>query len=101
VVQRLVTLIALCKMEGVKPVAKEDRPSLSRALKEGWSAILLPFFILLPIIISSKFKPLLESRFGVDGNKAFGGTTLMFAVGVCALYALYTDGSRSSNPKAP
>ncbi len=90
VLQRLITLIILCKKEGVKPVAKEDRPHLGTALKEGWSAILMPLFILLPIIISSKFKPLLESRFGVDGNKAFSGTVLMFAVGVCAIYALYT-----------
>ena len=90
VLQRLITLIVLCKVEGVKPVAKADRPKIGPALKEGWSAILLPLFILLPIIVSSSFKPLLESRFGVDGNKAFGGTVLMFAVGVCAIYALFT-----------
>ena len=90
VLQRLITLIVLCKVEGVKPVPKEDRPSIINAFKDGWSALLLPLFILLPIIISSKFKPLLESRFGIDGNKAFSGTVLMFAVGVCAVYALYT-----------
>jgi TRAP-type C4-dicarboxylate transport system permease large subunit len=90
VVQRLITLIILCKVEGVRPIPKEERPRIGQALKKGWSAIFLPLFILAPIIISSKFKPILESRFGVDGTKAFSGTVLMFAVGVCLVYALLT-----------
>ncbi len=90
ILQRLLTLVLLCKKEGVRPVARSERPRVGQAVREGWSAILLPLFILLPIVVSSKFKPLLESRFGVDGNKAFSGTVLMFTVGVCAVYALYT-----------
>lgn len=89
-IQRLITLMILCKREGVKPIPKEDRPKLGEALKEGWDAILLPLFILLPIMISSKFQPLLQARFGIDGAKAFSGTVLLFTVGVCAVYALVT-----------
>ena len=88
--QRLITLVILCKREGVKPIPKEERPSLGDALRNGWDAMLLPLFILLPIIISSKFQPLLESRYGIDGAKAFSGTVLMFAAGVCAIYAIIT-----------
>lgn len=89
-VQRLITLIILCKREGVRPIPKEERPSVSDALRKGWDAILLPFFILAPIIISSKMQPLLQSRFGIDGAKAFSGTVLLFAVGVCAVYSIFT-----------
>ena len=90
VVQRLITLIILCKKEGVKPIPKEERPTLREALKKGWDAILLPFFILFPILFSSKFQPLLQARYGADGEKAFSGTVLLFTVGVCAVYALLT-----------
>lgn len=89
-IQRLITLIILCKKEGVKPIPKEERPSLGEALRTGWQALLLPLFILLPILISSKFKPALVARFGESGTDAFSGTVLMFTVGVCAVYALFT-----------
>lgn len=88
--QRLITLIILCKREGVKPIPREERPSLGEALRKGWDSIFLPLFILLPIIVSSKCKPLLEARYGIDGATAFSGTVLMFAVGVCAIYAIIT-----------
>ena len=90
VVQRLITLIILCKKEGVKPIPKEERPKLGEALKKGWDSILLPFFILFPIIFSSKAKTLLQARFGVDGEAAFASTVLMFTVGVCVVYSLLT-----------
>lgn len=89
-VQRLITLIILCKKEGVRPVPKEERPKFGEALRQGWDSLLLPFFILFPIILSSRFQPLLESRYGIDGAKAFSGTVLLFAVGVCVIYALVT-----------
>ena len=88
--QRLITLIILCKKEGVRPVHKEERPKFGEALRQGWDSLLLPFFILFPIILSSRFQPLLESRYGIDGAKAFSGTVLLFAVGVCVIYALVT-----------
>ncbi|HHW48803.1 MAG TPA: TRAP transporter large permease subunit [Clostridiaceae bacterium] len=90
VVQRLITLIILCKREGVKPIPKEERPKLGEALKKGWHSLLLPFFILFPIIISSQCKPLLQARYGIDGEAAFSATVLMFTVGVCVVYALIT-----------
>ncbi len=90
VVQRVVTLIVLCKKEGVRPVPKSERPSLKKAWKEGWDSILLPFFILFPIIFSSKGAVFIQSRLGEDGNKAFSSIVLMFTVGVCVVYALLT-----------
>lgn len=88
VVQRLITLIILCKKEGVKPVAREDRPSVKAAFKEGWYSLLLPVLILFPIILSSQFPGLLQARFGEDGARAFNGTVLMFAVGVATVFGL-------------
>ncbi|GAK60588.1 hypothetical protein U27_00485 [Candidatus Vecturithrix granuli] len=89
VIHRLITLIVLCKIQGVKPIPKEERPKIGEAFRRGWDALLLPFFVLFPIIISSKYSALLESRFGVDGTKAFSGTVLMFSVGVCMVYSLF------------
>ncbi len=89
VIQRLITLIILCKKEGVQPLPKDERPDLMDSLKEGWDVLLLPLFILVPIILSSKAQPLLEARYGVDGASAFSGTALLFAVGVCVIYSLF------------
>lgn len=89
-IQRIITLLILCKREGVRPIPKEERPKFGDALRKGWDSLLLPFFILFPIILSSKFQPILESRYGIDGAKAFSGTVLLFAVGVCVIYALVT-----------
>jgi C4-dicarboxylate transporter DctM subunit len=90
VVQRLITLIILCKVEGVKPIPREERPTFRKAMKEGWDAIVLPIIILLPIIFSSKATAFIGSRLGEDGSAAFGAVVLMFTVGVCTVYALLT-----------
>ena len=90
VVQRLIWLIVLCKKEGVKPIPKSERPTFREAWKSGWDAILLPVIILFPLIFSSAAKPFVQARLGVDGEKAFAAIVLMFAVGVCAVYALLT-----------
>lgn len=90
VLQRLITLIILCKREGVKPVPKEERPTFKEAWKNGWDSILLPLIILFPIIFSSVGSSFIQARLGIDGEKAFGSIVLMFTVGVCTVYALVT-----------
>ncbi|HHT64523.1 MAG TPA: TRAP transporter large permease subunit [Clostridiales bacterium] len=90
VVQRLITLIILCKREGVKPIPREERPRFREALKNGWDSLLLPLIILFPIIFSSQASGFIQARLGVDGEAAFSSIVLMFTVGVCTVYALIT-----------
>lgn len=89
-VQRLITLYVLCKIEGVKPIPEAERPKLGEALKEGWSALLLPLFILVPILIDSKLGNMLEARMGTAGADAFSGAVMMFTIGVCAVFSILT-----------
>lgn len=89
-VQRLITLYILCKIEGVKPLSKADCPKLSVALREGWTALLLPLFILAPILINSTFAEQITARIGEAGASAFSNTVMMFTIGVCAVYAIVT-----------
>ncbi|OIQ61625.1 TRAP transporter large permease subunit [Neomoorella thermoacetica] len=88
ILQRWLTLLAFCKYYRVQPVPKEERPNLAQALKEGWSALLIPVFILGPIIIDSVFKTTLIARYGPDGAKAFSASVLLMAAGFCTFYAI-------------
>ncbi len=88
ILQRWLTLLAFCKYYKVQPVPKEERPNLAQAFKEGWKALLIPVFILGPIIIDSLFKDGLTARFGAEGAKAFSASILLMAAGFCTFYSL-------------
>lgn len=89
VLQRLVTLFALCKYYGIKPIPKEELPDLKEAVREGWPTLLLPIFILVPILASAIFKDNLIARLGVEGEKTFSSLALMFTPGIAAAYTLF------------
>lgn len=99
ILQRILTLAALCKIYRMQPIPKAELPDLKVALKEGWHALLLPVFILVPILSSALFKDFLILRLGVEGEKAFSAAALMFTPGIAAAYTLFisrhnTDASR-------
>jgi TRAP-type C4-dicarboxylate transport system permease large subunit len=91
--QRFITLFIMCRRSGVKPIPPEERPKLKDALKDGWYSLLIPVFILLPVLISSKFINILTVRFGKTGAAGFSSTAMMFTIGVCALFAVLTGRS--------
>ena len=56
VLQRIVTLYVFCRIYKLKPMAKEDVPSLREAMKDGAIYLLLPVVILLPFVLDYFFK---------------------------------------------
>lgn len=86
--QRLVTLFVLAKINKVEAVPRDQLPSLRTSLKEGWTALLLPLVIFIPLALDAVAGGLLELRLGEDGREAFSDSVLMFTPGLAAAYAL-------------
>lgn len=87
--QRLVTLFILAKINNVQPVPKDEMPKFLPALKEGWSAMLLPLVIFVPLFIDSQATDFLTGRLGEVGAEAFSSAVLMFTPAVAAAYAVW------------
>ncbi len=88
ILQRLIMVWSFCKYYGVKPIPKEELPSLKETLKVGWKGLFLPVIILLPFILDYFFKDtFFTARLGADGAKALSSSILLFVGGIAAMYA--------------
>ena len=88
IVQRILMIWGFCKYYKVKPLAKEEIPSLRETLKTGWQGLLLPVVILLPFVLDYLFKDtFFTQRLGKAGAKAMSGSILLFAGGLASLCA--------------
>ena len=88
VLQRILTLFAFCKYYKVKPMSKEELPTLTESLKVGWQGLLLPIIILLPFVLDFMFKEtLFTERLGAAGAKALSSSLLIFIPGIATLFA--------------
>lgn len=96
-VQRLITLFVLAKINNVKPVPRDQIPKLGSALREGWSALLLPLVIFIPLFLDSQATGFLVSRLGEDGAEAFSGAVLMFTPALAGAYAFLIGRKHFSN----
>ena len=88
IVQKLLMVFAFCKYYKVKPMPKEDLPSLKETFKNSWQALLLPVIIVLPFVLDAIFKEtFFTQRLGADGAKALSSSILLFIGGVAAIYS--------------
>ena len=88
ILQRLLMVFAFCKYYKVKPMAKEEIPSLKETLKTGWQGLLLPVVILTPFILDAVFKDtFFTQRLGAAGAKALSGNVLLFVAGISSIFA--------------
>ncbi|MBR3901375.1 MAG: TRAP transporter large permease subunit [Ruminococcus sp.] len=88
ILQRILTLLAFCKYYKVKPMSKEELPTLKESLKVGWQGLLLPVIILLPFVFDFMFKEtLFTERLGAAGAKALSSSLLIFIPGIATLFA--------------
>ncbi|MBR5538320.1 MAG: TRAP transporter large permease subunit [Clostridia bacterium] len=102
VAQRMVTVFAFCKYYKVKPIAKEELPSLKETFRTGWQGLLLPVIILLPFALDFLFKDnFFTARLGAAGAKALSSSVLLCVGGVASIYAclLAKDKSAVTVPK--
>lgn len=92
IAQRIITMFVFCRIYKVKPMAKEDIPSLRKTLKEGWANLLLPVIILAPFVLDALLKDtFFTERLGAAGAKALSGSLLLITPGVAAVYALIVN----------
>lgn len=100
IAQRILTLLAFCKYYKVKPMAKEDLPTLKESLKVGWQGLLLPVIILLPFVLDYMFKEtFFTERLGAAGAKALSSSLLIFIPGIATLFAcLITKDKKTVTP---
>lgn len=88
ILQRLLMVFAFCKYYKVKPMSKEELPSLKQTLKDGWQGMFLPIIIILPFVLDYLFKDnFFTERLGAEGAKYFSSSTLLFIGGVAAIFA--------------
>ncbi|MBQ3202503.1 MAG: TRAP transporter large permease subunit [Clostridia bacterium] len=89
IAQRLLMVWAFCKYYKVKPIAKEELPSLKATFKAGWQGLLLPVIILTPFILDAVFKEtFFTARLGAEGAKAFSSSVLLFVGGIAAIFTI-------------
>ena len=89
VLQRLIMVFAFCKYYKVKPLSKEEAPSLRKTLKEGWQGLLLPVIILVPFVLDYFLKDtFFTDRLGASGAKAFSSALLLFIPGVVTVISI-------------
>ncbi len=91
ILQRIITVFVFCRYYKVKPMAKEDIPSLRETLKVGWKNLLLPVIILLPFILDYFFKStFFKARLGAGAGN-MSSSLLLFTPGLAAIYALIVN----------
>ncbi len=94
ILQRIVTVAVFCKYYKVKPMDKQDLPSIRQTLKKGWKNLLLPVIILLPFALDS----LLKTGFYTDrlgsGASNMSSCLLLFTPGLAAIYALAVNSKK-------
>lgn len=89
ILQRIVTLFLFCKYYDVKPVPKEELPSLKETFQKGWKALLVPLIIFIPLYLDFKFgKTFFTTRLGEAGATALSKSVILFTPGVAAIYSL-------------
>ena len=97
VLQRLIMVFSFCKYYKVKPLPKEDVPSLKETLKTGWQGLLLPVILLIPFLLDYFFKDtFFTARLGAAGAKAFSSALLIFLPGFVAIISILICKDRKS-----
>ena len=102
ILQRFIMIWAWSKYYKVKPMPKEELPSIKDTLKAGWQGLLLPVVIIVPFILDYVFKDnFFTERLGAAGAKGFSSATLLFVGGLSAICAclVVKDKSQVTFPK--
>ncbi len=97
ILQRLLMVFAFCKYYKVKPMTKEELPSLRETMKTSWQAMLLPVIILLPFVLDFLLKDnFFTARLGATGAKYLSSSILLFIGGLSSIYACLITKDKST-----
>lgn len=95
ILSRIIMVFAFCKFYKIKPMAKDDIPSLKQTMREGWTGLLLPVIVLAPFMFDAIFNAgFLTDRLGAAGAKHFSSSLLIFIPGITALIGLLISHDR-------
>ncbi len=101
IIQRIITLMYFCKKYNVKPIAKEDMPSLRETFVSGWKSLLIPIIVIVPFVLDYLFKDgFFTERLG-SGAKNMSSSLLLFVPGVAGLYALLSCDNKADIKEIP
>ncbi len=88
ILQRVLMVWGFCKYYKVKPMSKEELPSLKKTLRKGWKGLLLPVVILLPFLLDALLTDtFFTARLGETGAGYLSKSVLLFVGGVAAIFA--------------
>lgn len=97
VLSRIIMVFAFCKYYKIKPMTKEDIPSLKETMREGWTGLLLPVIVLVPFILDAVFNAgFLTDRLGATGAKHFSSSLLIFIPGITTFIGLLISRDRKA-----
>lgn len=96
IVQRIITLYCMCRYYKVRPMAKEDIPSLKVVLKKGWRAIFLPVIVFAPFFLTNQFDPFFDARLGA-GSGNFSSSILLFLPSMIVLCSIALSGKETKS----
>lgn len=91
VLQRAITMYVMCRYYKVKPMAKEDIPSLRKVLKKGWKAIFLPIIVFLPFFLTGTFDAFFSARLGKGAN-SLSSSILLFLPPMIVIFSILLSG---------
>ena len=94
ILQRVITLVAMCKYYKVEPMKKEDLPKLSQVFKTGWKAVFLPIIVFLPFFFTSKFEGFFTSRLGA-GTSSFNNSILLLIPSLIVIFGILLSGKKA------
>ncbi len=86
--QRWLTLLGFTWYYDVDALPTEDRPPLGKSLREGWSALVIPLIIFLPLLFDNYLSGWIGVRLGSEGQEAFSRLVLVTTPGVAMLYSV-------------
>lgn len=102
ILQRILTVYAFCKYYKVKPLSKEEIPTLKQSIKTGWQGLMLPVIVLLPFVLDYFLKDsFFTARLGKNGANYLSKSLLFFIAGVATFFAIaVTKDKRQVTPHA-
>lgn len=101
ILQRIITLYAMCRYYKVEAMKKEDIPSLRQSLKTGWKAIFLPIIVFVPFLVTSKFEAFFQGRLGIDGAKALNNCLLLLIPSLIVICGILLSGKETMKKMKP
>lgn len=100
IIQRIITLMVMCRCYKVQPIPKAELPSLRTSLKRGWKAIFLPIIVFAPFLLTSWFEDFFAAQLG-GGAKAFNDSILLFLPALIVLCSTLLSSRESRKEMTP